>query len=154
MTEKAKNSSNVTYEALASMSRLVYEKFGDSAIPIIRDVWYKMGITSGERLKKKLTTVDFRSAANLLAERSNKTGVMEKCQISDNLYHFSTKPGTSCNVGLKDEGCSICEAVMSVNQGQFRSICGCDVEMNIARSRATGADCCEVIFRPVNVKNE
>ncbi|MBN1627952.1 MAG: hypothetical protein JW944_15640 [Deltaproteobacteria bacterium] len=153
MTEKDEKRTNITYEALALMSRSVYEKYGDDAIPTIRDVWYKMGLDSGDRLKKKLTTRDFKSAANLLAEIVSKAGSIEKCQISDTLFHFSTKPGTRCDVGLEDKGRKICEAVMSVHQGQFKSICGFDVEMDIVRSRATGADCCEIIFRPLESKN-
>lgn len=41
---------------------------------------------------------------------------------------------------------------MSVNKGQFKSICGCDVEVNIVRNLAAGADCCEIIYSPVYPK--
>ena len=154
MTETAKNGPNFTYQALSLMSRLFYEKFGDDAIPIIRDVWYKMGLASGERLKEKLSTCDFKSAASLFGEMGKKSGVTGTYQISDKLCHITTESGSSCDVGLENTDRSICEAVMSVNQGQFKSICGYDVEMNIVRSRATGANCCEIIYRPINVSNE
>jgi len=154
MTETAKKGANFTYQSLALMSRLFYEKFADDAIPIIRDVWYKMGFASGERLKKKLSTYDFKSAASIIEERAKQMGAMGTWQISDRLYHVTTKSGSSCDVGLEDAGRPICEAVMSVNQGQFKAMCGCDVEMNIVRSRATGADCCEIIYRPIGLSNE
>jgi predicted hydrocarbon binding protein len=112
-----------------------------------------MGLAAGERLKEKLSTYDFKSAASLFEEREKQSGVMGTYQISDRLYHATTQCGYSCGVGLKDAGRPICEAVMSINQGQFKSICGCDVEMNIVRSRATGADCCEVIYRPIDVSD-
>ena len=41
---------------------------------------------------------------------------------------------------------------MSINKGQFKSICGFDVEMNIVKSKAAGSDRCEIIYSPVNIK--
>ena len=62
MTEKSKKNNNFTYQALALMSRLFYEKFGEAALPIITDVWYRMGLASGELFKKKMSDFDFKSA--------------------------------------------------------------------------------------------
>ena len=84
-----------------------------------------------------------------MAENAKKSEAKITYEISNRLYHITSQPGSSCDVGLEDAGRPICEAVMSINQGQFQSICGLDVEMNIVRSRATGADCCEIIFRPI-----
>ncbi len=140
---------NFAYQALALMSRLFYEKFGEEAIPVIRDVWYQMGSASGESLKTKLTEFNFKSAADLLDKRNKQSsGEMVTCHLSDELYHFTTISGFSCDVGLDNAGRPVCEAVMSINKGQFKSICGIDVEMTIVKSRAAGDDCCEVIYRP------
>jgi len=154
MAETVREGPSLAYQSLALMSRLFYEKFGDAAIPIIRDVWYKMGLASGERLREKLSTYDFKSAASLLAENAKSIGAAGIYQISDKLYHVTTESGSSCDVGLEDTDLTICEAAMSVNQGQLKSICGCDVEMNIVRSRAVGDDCCEIIWRPIDTSNE
>jgi hypothetical protein len=148
MSETPKKGANFTYQALSHMSRLFYEKFGDDAIPIIANVWYEMGLASGKVLSEKLSTHDFKSAANLFAENAKKSGAMEACQISDKLFHLTTKSGFNCDVSLEDAGCLACEAAMEVNRGQFKSICGLDVDMNIVRSRAKGDDCCEIIYRP------
>ncbi|MEN6622528.1 MAG: hypothetical protein ABFD50_13365 [Smithella sp.] len=142
---------NFAYQALTLMSRLFYKKFGDDAIPIIRDVWYQMGLASGKILKKKLGEFDFRSAADFLDNRNKQSSEFVVCQLSDELYHFNTLPGSCCDLGLDDAGRPVCEAVMSINQGQFKSICGFDVKMDIVKSRAAGDDCCEVKYCPVNV---
>ncbi len=151
MTKTAKKGTNFTYQALALMSRLFYERFGEEALPIIRDVWYRMGLASGELFKKKMANFDFKSAAGYINERNNKIGEMETCRISENLYHIATPSGFCCDVGLENAGRPICEAVMSINKGQFKSICGFDVEMNIVRSKATGSERCEIIYRPIGV---
>lgn len=154
MAETAKKGANFTYEALALMSRLFYEKFGDDAIPIIRDVWYKMGLDSGSRLKEKLSARDFKSAAGFIHERNERGGGIRACRIADTLYHLTSLPGFGCDVGLENAGRPICEAVMSINEGQFKSLCGCDVEMNIVKSLAAGADCCEITYRPVDASGK
>lgn len=148
MTKSAKKGTNFTYQALALMSRLFYEKFGEEALPIIREVWYRMGLASGERFKEKVTSFDFKSAAEYLNERNKQMGEMESSRITEDFYHIVSPSGFCCDVGLENAGRPICEAVMWINKGQFKSICGCDVEMNIVRSKATGSDCCEIIYRP------
>ncbi len=151
MTDKSKKSPFViTYQALSRMSLRVYQMFGEEAIPAVRDAWYGMGLELGERLKTKRDITDFKSAAEAINDLSFKLDDLggELLELSDNAYHFRTKSGQPCAVGLGDAGRPICEAVMSVNQGQFKSTCGVDTDMNIIQSRATGADCCEVIFRP------
>ncbi|MBN1375152.1 MAG: hypothetical protein JXA01_03245 [Dehalococcoidia bacterium] len=150
MAEAAKKSANFTYEALAKMSRLVYEKFGDEALPVIRDIWYELGLASGSLLKDRVAGRDFKSAAGLMAERSRKSGELGTCRITDTLFHITTPAGYHCDVGLDDTSRVICEAVMSVNRGQLKAICGCDVEMDILKSRANGDDCCDIIYRPIN----
>lgn len=154
MTKSAKKGVNFTYQALALMSRLFYKKFGAAALPIIRDVWYQMGLASGERFKKKMTNFDFKSAADFLNESNKQMGEMETCRVTDDLYHIVTPRGFRCDVGLEDAGRPVCEAVMSINKGQFKAMCGHDVEMNIVRSRAAGSDRCEIIYRPIDVSDE
>jgi len=140
----------ITYQALSRMSLGIYQAFGEQAIPAIREAWYGMGLELGERLKTKRSITDFRSAAEAINALSFKLDDLggQLLELSDNAYHFRTKVGQPCAVGLGDAGRPICQAVMSVNQGQFKSTCGIDVDMEIIQSRATGASCCEVIFRP------
>ncbi len=151
MSDKTQKSPFViTYQALSRMSLSCFETFGEQAIPSIRDAWYGMGLELGERLKTKREITDFKSAAEAINALSFKLDDLggQLLELSDDAYHFRTKSGQPCAVGLGDAGRPICEAVMSVNQGQFKSTCGIDVDMEIIQSRATGADCCEVIFRP------
>jgi len=146
MSETSDNTVNITYKALSMMTRLFYKKYGDDTIPIIKDVWYKMGLASGERLKKQLTSYDFKSAANLFEQKRKQRGKTVTNTISDTHCHVTTPAGYICNVGLENAGRRICEAVMSVNQGQFKAICGFDVDMKITKSRAKGDDRCEFII--------
>jgi len=151
MSDKTQKSPFViTYQALSRMSLRCFETFGEQAIPSIREAWYGMGLDLGERLKTKRDITDFKSAAEAINALSFKLDDLDGVllELSDTAYHFRTKSGQPCAVGLGDSGRPICEAVMSVNEGQFKSTCGVDVDMNIIKSRATGADCCEVIFSP------
>ena len=150
MARTIEKGSNLAYQGLAMMSQLFYEKLGKEAIPIIKKVWYEMGLASGKKLKGRKSTHDFKSAAIIICERTKRNGAIGTYEISDELYHITSDIGYKCDVGLEDAGCDICEAVMSINQGQFKSICDCDVEMNIVRSRAASDDCCEITFRPIN----
>ena len=150
MAKTIKEGPKLAYQGLAVMSQLFYEKFGKDAIPIIRNVWYEMGLAAGKRLKGEKSNHDFKSAASILYERSKRNGVIGKHEVSDEIYHFTGEAGYNCDVGLENAGCDICEAVMSINQGQFKSICEHDVEMTIVRSLATGDDCCEIIYRPIS----
>jgi hypothetical protein len=150
MTETTKKSPNHTYQALALMSRLFYEKYGDDTLPVIRDVWYKMGLASGELLKQP-ADYDFKTAAAVLIERDKKIGYMGlRYRVSDELYRMTAPAGKKCDVGLEGCGRPICEAVMAVSVGQFKSICGLDVAMEIITCCAAGDACCDVIFRPLS----
>ena len=154
MAKSIKEGPNLAYQGLSMMSQLFYERFGKDAIPIIREVWYEMGLVAGKKLKGEKSTHDFKSAASILCERAKRNGTPGKYEISDGLYHITSEAGYNCDVGLENAGRDICEAVMSINQGQFKSICGCEVEMNIVRSRAAGDDCCEVTYHPVDAPDE
>lgn len=102
-------------------------------------------------MKTKRHINDFKSAAKAIKDLSHKLEATdgEVLELSDNAYRYRSKCGYTCNVGLGDDADRpICEAIMSVNQGQFKATCGVDVDMNIIQSRATGANCCEVVFRP------
>ncbi|MFO8100930.1 MAG: hypothetical protein R6U37_01995 [Dehalococcoidia bacterium] len=149
-SETKKSPFVITYQALSKLSLGCYQRFGEDAIPAIRDAWYEMGLELGERLKSKREIGDFKSAAEAINDLSFKLDELggTLLELSDKAYHFRTKSAQPCAVGLGDAGRPICEAVMSVNQGQFKSTCGVDVDMNIIQSRATGADCCEVVFSP------
>lgn len=145
---------SMSYQALALMTRLFYERLGEDTIPIIREVWYEMGLAAGEKLKEKLPNHDFKSAASAFKEQSERVGTMGTCEVSNKLYHVISKPGCGCGVGLENAGRSICEAVMSVRQGQFKAICGYDVKMNIIRSYAVGDNCCEITYCPVDIPDK
>lgn len=148
MAEKTKKSFSPTYEALALMSRLFYEKFGDDAIPIIKEVWYQLGLVTGERLKQKLSSFDFKSAATLIIAENLKNNTEKATwDISDKQFRISTP--FDCDVGLDNTDSTICQACMSINQGQFRSMCGTDVKMDIVHSRAVGDDYCEIVYTPI-----
>ena len=150
MSEPKKKSPNLSYQALALMSRLFYEKYGNDALPIIRQVWYKMGISSGERLKKQ-TEYDFRTAADVIIERDKKIGYKGMYyEISEDAFRNTTSPGHKCDVGLEGAGLPICKAIMSLDQGQLKSIFGHDVELEILHSLAAGDDYCDIILRPSN----
>ena len=139
---------NLSYQALALMSKLFYEKYGEEALPVIREVWFKMGLASGARLKKEVDC-DFKTTAELFVERDKKLGYQGmRYLISEDCYHSIAPAGLKCNVGLENAGLPVCRAVMSLNQGQFEAVFGDKVDLEIVKSRAAGDERCEIILRP------
>ena len=144
MVRQIESGSNISRQALSLMSRLFYLKLGEEAIPIIREVWYEMGLASGDRLKAKLKEHTFEAAAKAMGGQSGEETVREMIK---NTFHVRTKEGTPCDVGLENAGSSLCKAVMSINQGQFKAICGKDIVMEIPKSRAAGDNYCEIFYQ-------
>ena len=137
----------LTHTALAKLSRSVYEKFGDEALPLITDAWHNIGKKTGSRIMKKKGINTFREAAEDHVEMVKGFGdVYEFCHVTDDTYHAQTRPGVPCEVGLEDAGESVCHACMAVNTAQFEKIVGAPVEMTISQSRAMGDNCCEVKY--------
>ena len=141
-----KADSNVTWQALSLISKLFYFKFGEEAIPIIRQVWYELGLAAGTRLKTRLKLKEhsFMAAANALKTEAKETETLR--DLTENSYHIRTKKGTPCAAGLDNTARPLCEAVMTVNEGEFKAICSKDIVMDITKSRAAGDDYCEIFY--------
>ena len=136
-----------SHRALAKLSRTVYEKFGEEALPLVTEVWRDMGRKAGARISKKKGINSFREGAEDHVEMVMGYGdVYEVCEVSDDTYFARTRPGTPCEVGLEDAGEPACHACMAVNKAQLETICGSSVDMIITRSRAMGDDSCEVKY--------
>jgi predicted hydrocarbon binding protein len=148
MAKVEKQKPNYTYDALSLMSKLFYEQYGAEAIPIIREVWYKMGLASGARLKKH-AHCDFKTTADVFVERDSKLGYPDmRYEVSEQSYRSIAPAGLECAVGLDNAGLPVCQAVMSLNQGQFEAVFGNKVDLEIVKSRAAGDDWCEIVLRP------
>jgi hypothetical protein len=56
-------------------------------------------------IEKNLTEFGFKSAANFLDKRNRQaSGEMVICQLSEDIYHFTTVPGLNCDVELDNAG--------------------------------------------------
>jgi predicted hydrocarbon binding protein len=137
----------LTHRALAKLSRAVYEKFGEEALPLVTEAWHEMGIKAGKRIQSKKGISTFREAADDHVQMVLGFGdVYDFCTVTDRVYHARTRPGTPCDVGLENAGAPACHACMAVNKSQLETICGAPVDMEVPRSRAMGDDCCEVKY--------
>lgn len=137
----------LTHTALANLSRSVYEKFGEEALPLITEAWHKIGEKTGSSIMRKKGINTFREAAEDHVEMVKGFGdVYEFCHVTDDTYHAQTRPGVPCEVGLEDAGESICHACMAVNTAQLEKIAGAPVDMTVSQSRAMGDNCCEVKY--------
>jgi predicted hydrocarbon binding protein len=150
MAKVARQKPNYTYDALALMTKLFWEKYGEEALPIINEVWYKMGLASGVRLKKD-APYDFKTTANIFMDRDSKLNYPDmRYELSNESYRWIAPAGLECVVGLDNAGLPVCKAVMSLNQGQFEAVFGGKVELEFIKSRAAGDDWCEIVLRPIN----
>jgi len=137
----------LTHTALAKLSRAVYEKFGEQALPLIRDAWYDMGTKAGTRIAKKKGISTFREAADDHVEMVMGFGdVYEFCHVTDDVYHAKSRKGTPCDVRMDGAGAAGCHACMAVNVAQFEAICGAPVDLEVSQSRALGDDSCDVKY--------
>ena len=136
-------------DALALMSKAFYERYGDDALPIIGDIWYRLGASAGRQLRAQLPSGDFRTVATAWVERAKRHGIKmgtakSKWEVSETLYRVTSSPGYQCSLGLNNAGRKLCEAVMLVDKAEFESATGREVDLRIDKSVAAGDVCCDV----------
>jgi len=132
-------------DALALLSRRVYERFGADVLPLIEEVCYQLGRSMGEEIKKELLSYDLKTVATAFAEgakrRKNPVDILE---LTDQRFHLKAY---RCNLGLKGTSRELCWALMAMDRGIFEAATGKEIDLKIIKTLAVNDDRCEMIYR-------
>ena len=132
-----------TRDAFAVLCIQVYGRFGQEALPLIRDVCYKLGAAAGERMKKDLPATDFKTLAAATVQSGTQTkGRIEAIEVSENRMHIREY---TCELGLTNTSLDLCRAMMEIDRARIEAITGKKIRFQIPKSLAAGDEYCDVI---------
>ncbi len=139
---------NTARDALALLSRLAYEKFGDEALPLIAEVCHKLGIASGKKMRETMSASGLKASAETFMVGVRKRGTpIEVLEMSDERVHIRSY---RCGMGLANTDRKLCEAVMAMDRAIYEITSGKKIHLDIVKTLAAGDPCCENILTVVD----
>jgi len=129
-------------EAQGLLMKAIYERFGEEALPVIRDVCGRQGCSLGLRIKAKLSDNRLSTVAAAFAKSFNPDAV-EVISVSDEKFHIR---GKGCPFGLENTSRELCEAVMNIDLEYFRTAVSEKIDLKIEKTVADGDVCCDTIY--------
>ncbi|MBL0716674.1 MAG: hypothetical protein JJV89_01375 [Desulfosarcina sp.] len=131
-------------DALSLLSIKMYQKFGKEVLVEIEDVWHKLGISIGKKMKKNLSDTGLASVGQLFVDSGRKRGTnIDILELTDQKFHIKAY---QCALGMKGKGRELCTAAMGCDMGIFEGATGGKFKMEIKKTVAAMDDCCEVII--------
>ena len=138
---------NTARDALALLSRLAYEKFGEEALPLISEVCYKLGVSVGKKMKEDMSASCLKAAGEIFLGGAKKRGTpADILEISDKRFHSNSY---RCSMGLANTNYKLCEAVMAMDRAILETASGKKLKLDIIKTIAAGDPCCDTIFTVV-----
>ena len=139
---------NTARDALALLSRSIYQKFGEEALPLVDEVCHKLGVAAGEHIKEEMSTSGLKAAAEAFIAGAIKRGSpIEVIEISDEKVHVR---GYRCGLGLANTDRKLCEAMMAIDKAIFETASGRKVKLDIVKTLAAGDPYCDTIYTVVD----
>jgi len=129
-------------EAQGLLIKAFYEKFGNEALPIIKEVCKKQGRSLGLKIKKKLNDNRLSIVAKAFTKSYDPNDV-KVISISDKKFQVQ---GTKCPFGLENTSRELCEAVMEIDHEYFRTAVSDKIELKIINNVAAGDSYCDTIY--------
>ena len=128
---------------LGTLCSEFYERFGEKAKEIISRICYQRGVALGKRfLRKEDKSFDNAIKAFVAVSEKTKTpGKLISLERDKAVIH-----GSGCPLGLKERGRSVCELMMTLDQGIIEEASGRKIKFKINKTLAAGDAFCEVIF--------
>ena len=137
---------NTARDALALLSRMIYEKYGDDVLPLIGEVCRKLGSAIGNQMREKLDSFDLKSVGNaFLEDAKRRKSPVTLLELSEKIIRVK---GERCALGLAGAGRPICEAMMNMDIGLFEAATGREIDLSILKTVAAGDEYCDVAFAP------
>ena len=135
---------NTVRDALSLLTIKMYTKFGKEVLPEIEDVWYRLGLSIGKKMKKSLPENGLAAVGQFFVDAGRKRGTkIDILELTDQKFHIK---GYSCALGLKGKGRELCKAAMGCDQGIFEAAVGRKVKLKIDKTVAENDDFCEVVI--------
>ena len=132
-------------EALGSLCKLVYGKFGKDTLPLIEEVCFKLGIADGERIKNGMQNVSFKTAQERFLDNARKAGIYpEIIEFTETKRH--AKFYGPCILRLESSSRDLCEAAMAIDKGMFETAIGAKLNLKILKTLAADDPYCEVLW--------
>lgn len=130
-------------EAQGMLIKAIYEKFGESALPIIREICRLQGKSLGLKIKTKLTDSKLSTVAKAFSKSYDPKDI-NIVKISDEVFQIQ---GIKCPFGLENTSRELCEAVMEIDSEYFRTAVSENIELEIIKTVATGDGYCDTIYK-------
>ena len=135
---------NTARDALSLLTFKMYDKFGKEVLSEIEDVWYKLGLSVGKKMKKSLSENGLVAVGQFFVDSGRKRGTkIDILELTDQKFHIK---GYSCALGLKGKGRELCKAAMGCDRGIFEAAIGRKVKLKIDKTVADNDDFCEVVI--------
>ena len=132
-------------QALGLLYKLAYRKFGKDTLPIIEEVCFKLGIADGQRIKKGMPNLSFKTAQERFLHNARKKGIdTEIIELTETKRH--TKFYGPCILRLENSSRELCEAAMALDKGMFETAIGAKLNLKILKTLAAGDPYCEVLW--------
>ena len=132
-------------DALSLLSQKVYIRYGSEALDMIEDVWYKLGISVGEEMKKDLPDTRLITVGQSFIDSGRKRGTkIDILEMDEKKVHMRAY---RCALGLKGKGRELCLSCMGCDRGIFEGATESAIKMAVIKTLADpNDDCCEVSY--------
>ncbi|MHA1648706.1 MAG: hypothetical protein ACTSYB_00825 [Candidatus Helarchaeota archaeon] len=140
--EEFKNLPKNPIEAQGLLIKAFYAKFGQEALPIIKEVLRAQGRALGLKIKKKLPNNKLSTIAKAFSKSFDPASV-KVVSISDRKFHIQ---GTKCPFGLENTSRELCEAVMEIDREYFFTATDGKTKLEILKTVAAGDPLCDTIY--------
>ena len=141
-TQKKEKLPRNPIEAQGMLIKDFYKKFGEEALPIIRENMRKQGRALGLKAHKKLGTRSLKKVAPFFTKSWDPSKV-KIIELTDRKFRIR---GFGCPFGLENTSKDLCEAVMAIDHEYFKTAVNDKIRLKIISTVAADEDCCETIY--------
>jgi len=138
------NSKRTTIQSLhGRMCSRLYEKFGDPALEVIREVYGAYGFEIGCGLQQKFQPATLTDAAAIFFMLCEKAGLPYRYEHKGDALLWN---GYKCPFGLENTHRPVCEAMMQMDVEMLGALLGVEkghVKLTIEKTLAAGDECCQ-----------
>jgi hypothetical protein len=133
----------LTAMELGAMIKAFYQKYGDEALPVVKEVMGQAGVVRGNYLRQGLSAPTIPVYCKEIMGLDDTIGMgLKVVEQSDRAFRFKS---SHCPFGLNGLGPALCEAVMNADKMLLATCLGQEAEVKILQSVAKGDPICEVI---------
>ncbi len=141
--DNKKNLPSNPIEAQGLLIKAIYKKFGEEALPIIKEVCGMQGKSLGLKIRKKIPNTNLSTVATAFSKTFDQNSV-KIISISDDKFQIQ---GRKCPFGLENTSRALCEAVMAIDHEYFRTATNDKIELKILKTVAGGDPYCDTVYK-------